>query len=110
MPVLRSHFILTATLLALLVSAGCQSRKTQGPAGPPPAMPVTTATVSQQPAPLDVRVVGSVEPSAKVDIKSQVAGQLMSVHFTEGQNVTEGQLLLSIDPQPFRDALQQAQA
>ena len=79
-------------------------------AGPPPAMPVTTATASVQSAPLEVRVVGSVEPSAKVEIKSQVAGQLLSVHFTEGQNVSEGQLLLSIDPQPYRDAMQQAQA
>ncbi len=73
-------------------------------------MPVTTAVASARQVPLDVRVVGSVEPSAKVEIKSQVAGQLMSVHFTEGQNVTEGQLLLKIDPQPYVDALQQAQA
>lgn len=74
------------------------------------AMPVTTAIASTQASPLEVHVVGSVEPSAKVEIKSQVAGQLMSVHFTEGQNVTQGQLLLNIDPQPYRDALQQAQA
>lgn len=73
-------------------------------------MPVTVAVVSSQQVPFDVRVVGSVEPSSKVEIKSQVAGQLMSVHFTEGQNVTEGQLLLKIDPQPYLDALQQAQA
>ena len=73
-------------------------------------MPVTAAVASAQQVPFDVRVVGSVEPSAKVEIKSQVAGQLMSVHFTEGQNVTEGQLLLKIDPQPYLDALQQAQA
>jgi multidrug efflux system membrane fusion protein len=68
-------------------------------------MPVTTAAATTQLAPLEVRVIGSVEPSAKVEVKSQVAGQLMSVHFTEGQNVTAGQLLFSIDPQPFRDAV-----
>ncbi len=73
-------------------------------------MPVTAAVASSQQVPFDVRVVGTVEPSAKVEIKSQVAGQLMSVHFAEGQNVTEGQLLLKIDPQPFLDALQQAEA
>lgn len=75
-----------------------------------PPMPVTTGVATTQSAPVEVRVVGSVEPSAKVEIKSQVAGQLMSVHFTEGQNVTAGQLLLSIDPQPYRDALHQAEA
>ena len=113
---LRSPFIPIASLLAIVVSllwsAGCQSKKAPAAAGPPPtmSMPVTTASATVQPAPLEVRVVGTVEPSAKVEIKSQVAGQLMSVHFTEGQNVTAGQLLLNIDPQPYRDALQQAQA
>ncbi|HEY3839430.1 MAG TPA: efflux RND transporter periplasmic adaptor subunit, partial [Bryobacteraceae bacterium] len=103
----RSLFILVPlTLLAL----GCQTKKAPVAMGPPPAMPVTTAEATTQSAPLEVRVVGSVEPSAKVEIKSQVAGQLMSVHFTEGQNVTQGQLLLNIDPQPYRDALQQAEA
>jgi multidrug efflux system membrane fusion protein len=73
-------------------------------------MPVTTAVASTQLAPQEIRVVGSVEPSAKVEVKSQVAGQLMSVHFTEGQNVNEGQVLLNIDPQPYLDALHQAEA
>jgi multidrug efflux system membrane fusion protein len=78
--------------------------------GPPPAVPVTIATAEMQAAPVEVRVVGSVEPSSKVEIKSQVAGQLARVHFTEGQNVKEGELLLEIDPQPYREALRQAEA
>lgn len=109
-----SPFVLVLCLVVWLVSAGCQTRKAQAPggaaAGQMPTMPVTTAVAMVQRAPVEVRVVGSVEPSAKVEVKSQVAGQLMSAHFTEGQNVTQGQLLLEIDPQPFREALQQAQA
>lgn len=110
---LRSPLILvTGLLTTLLWLSGCQSKNSQPKSlgGPPPAMPVTMAVAATQSVPLDVRVVGTVEPSAKVEIKSQVAGQLMSVHFTEGQNVTEGQLLLEIDKQPYRDALQQAEA
>lgn len=60
--------------------------------------------------PLELRVIGSVEPSSKVEIKSQVAGQLLKVHFAEGQDVQEGQLLLQIDPLPYQEALRQAQA
>ena len=78
--------------------------------GPPPAVPVTIATAEMQSAPIEVRVVGSVEPSSKVEIKSQVAGQLAKAHFTEGQNVKQGDLLLEIDPQPYREALRQAEA
>jgi len=108
--VCRSPFILAAGVLTLLTLSACQTKKAQGSAGPPPTMPVTTARASVQQAPLEVRVVGTVEPSAKVEIKSQVAGQLLAAHFTEGQDVTQGQLLLSIDPQPYREALAQAQA
>ena len=110
----RSPFILISGLLvAMLWSAGCQRpQQPQGKAAPGqvPSMPVTMAVAATQSAPVEIRVVGSVEPSAKVEIKSQVAGQLMSVHFTEGQNVTQGQLLLEIDKQPYRDALDQALA
>ena len=103
----RSPFILINTILLL---SGCKTeQKKPAFAGPPP-MPVTTAVASTAQVPFAIRVVGSVEPSSKVEIKSQVAGQLMSSHFTEGQNVAEGQLLLKIDPQPYLDALHQAEA
>ena len=96
-------------LLAAIALAACQSRQQQA-AGPPPEMPVTIATASTQSAPLEVAVVGTVEPSAKVEIKSQIAGQLMSVHFAEGQTVNQGDLLFEIDPKPFQQALRQTEA
>lgn len=96
-------------LLAALLLAGCQTQQKQT-AGPPPEMPVTIATASVQPAPLEVAVVGTVEPSAKVEIKAQIAGQLMSVHFAEGQNVNQGDLLFEIDPKPLQQALHQVEA
>jgi len=75
-----------------------------------PVVPVSVAKVSQESVPTEVKVVGTVEASAIVQAKSQVAGELMSVHFTEGQNVAKGDLLFEIDPRPYDDALQQAQA
>jgi len=78
-------------------------------AGMPPT-PVSVAKVSQESVPADLKVVGTVEASAIVQVKSQVAGELMTTHFTEGQNVTKGDLLLEIDPRPYEDALRQAQA
>jgi multidrug efflux system membrane fusion protein len=95
--------------LAVFLPAGCTSRKGQA-AGPPPLVPVTVGTVSVESVPLQVQVVGIVEPFSKVEIKSQVAGELKSVSFTEGQNVELGQLLFQIDPQPYREAVRQAEA
>ena len=73
-------------------------------------MPVTVATASIQPAPIDIRAVGVVEPSTHIEVKSQIAGQIMSVHFIEGQDVNEGQALFDIDSRPYQDSLEQAEA
>jgi len=75
-----------------------------------PVFPVSVAKAAQQSVPTELRVVGTVEASAIVQVKSQIAGQLLAVAFTEGQNVTEGDLLFRIDPRPYEDALRQAEA
>src|SRR5256712_7654729 len=45
-----------------------------------------------------------------VGIKSQVNGQIVQVHFKEGQDVRQNDLLFTIDPRPFEAALRQAEA
>jgi membrane fusion protein, multidrug efflux system len=60
--------------------------------------------------PIDVVAVGNVEAYSTVAIKAQVAGQLMAVHFTEGDFVRKGQLLLTLDPRPYEAAVAQARA
>lgn len=73
-------------------------------------MPVSVANATAEAVPLDVRVVGSVEPSSTVQIRSQVAGQILRTHFAEGQNVAKDALLFEIDSRPFLEALRQAEA
>ena len=75
-----------------------------------PAVPVTAAKAESQSVPAELRVVGTVEASSVVQVKSQVAGPVERVAFTEGQNVQKGDLLFVIDPRPFQEALRQAQA
>jgi len=54
--------------------------------------------------------VGTVEAVTNVQVRSQVTGQLTGVNFAEGQEVSKGQLLFTIDPRPFEAALEQAKA
>ena len=90
--------------------AGCAKQEVHGMAAGPPIVPVTVAKVGQQSVPTELRVVGTVDASAVVQVKSQIAGQLVKVSFTEGQNVKKDDLLFVIDQRPYEDALRQAQA
>jgi len=75
-----------------------------------PPVPVSIGSAVRQAVPIQVRAVGNVEPYSSVQIKAQVSGPLLSVKFTEGTNVSRGDLLFEIDPRPFREALRQADA
>ncbi len=74
------------------------------------AVPVTVDTVEQASVPIEIKAIGNTEALSNVAIKSQVDGQILQVHFKEGQYVHTGDLLFTIDPTPFQVALQQSQA
>jgi len=67
------------------------------------------ATVEQRDVPLQVKAIGAVEAYSNVSVKTQVTGELTGVHFKEGEDVSKGQLLFTLDKRPFEAALKQAQ-
>ena len=69
-----------------------------------PPVPVSVAEAKEEAVPIQVRTVGNVEAFSSVGVKAQVGGQLLSVKFSEGATVTEGDLLFEIDSRPFREA------
>ncbi|MFZ5529206.1 MAG: efflux RND transporter periplasmic adaptor subunit [Pseudomonadota bacterium] len=75
-------------------------------AGP---VPVRVISATQEDMDLWVKAVGTVTPYNTVTVRPRVAGQLIRVHFKEGQQVQAGQLLAEIDPEPLRVKLAQAQ-
>jgi multidrug efflux system membrane fusion protein len=75
-----------------------------------PLVPVKVAVAALKAVPVQIRAVGAVEAYATVSIKSRVDGQLVGVHFREGQDVRKGDLLFTIDPRPYEAALKEAQA
>ena len=95
---------------AAALSAGCNQQKSVSMAAAPPVVPVTVAKAGTESVPTELRVVGTVDASSIVQVKSQVAGELIQVAFTEGQNVNRGDLLFRIDQRPYEDALRQAEA
>ena len=73
-------------------------------------VPVSVALVGQKDVPSEIQVIGNVEAYATILVKARVNGQLMAVHFREGDDVSKGTRLFSLDPRPFEAQLNQAEA
>jgi membrane fusion protein (multidrug efflux system) len=67
---------------------------------PPPEIPVVE--VIQKDVPIYNEFVGQVYGLSDIPIRARVSGFLDGIHFEEGTRVTKGQLLYSIDPEPFQ--------
>ena len=100
----------TVLLIAVVAAAtsGCVNKAQQNFERPP--APVTVAAAVSQDVSNYLDALGKIVARETVSIKPQVAGRITQIHFTDGANVSKGQLLFTIDPRPFEANLKQAQA
>jgi multidrug efflux system membrane fusion protein len=56
-----------------------------------------------------IDALGTVTPISTVNIYSQVSGQIVTVHYREGQIVHKGDPLINIDTRPYQAQLQEAE-
>jgi multidrug efflux system membrane fusion protein len=73
-------------------------------------VPVSLAQVEQKDVPIEVQAIGNVEALNTVAVRALVSGELTKVYFQQGQDVKKGELLFTIDPRPYQEALAQAKA
>lgn len=133
--VLLGVVVAFVALTALIVTNSRQPKTGPGGAGGPPGMggppgggghgggggvggrrgggfggmsPVGAAQAQRGDVPVYLSALGTVTPVATVTVRTQIAGQLFSVAFQEGQFVSKGQLLAQVDPRPYEQALAQA--
>jgi len=71
--------------------------------------PVRVARVERGEFEVYAKALGTVTPLNTVNVRSRVAGELVEIHFEEGQRVKAGDLLAVIDPRAYEVALQQAE-
>jgi len=102
--------VISTVLIAALWLIGCHG----GDAGPGfggrGPVPVLVAKAIRKTGAQRLHAIGRVEAYSTVQVKAQISGQVMQVHFKEGQDVSKGDLLFTIDPRPFEAALNQAVA
>ena len=101
--------VLAAGALVAYLSTDSRAREKPAAKGPP-AAPVAVAPALQQSVPMRLQAIGNVEAYTSVAVKSRVDGQILEVHFREGQEVKKGEVLFRIDARPFEAALRQADA
>jgi len=98
------------TTAGYLFSQGKSTQKaTGGKAGATArAVPVSVTQAKKGDIGEYITALGAVTPVYTVTVKSRVDGQLMEVHYREGQLVKKGDLLVEIDPRPYQAAVLQA--
>lgn len=112
-----SHFIRTKTnyfFLIIFVSvtfllAACSGGKPEQRMKAD-VVPVTADKAVQKKVPVQISAIGTVEAYSTVGIKAQAGGELTQVSFKEGQDVSKGDLLFTIDTRQYEAALRQAEA
>lgn len=112
----RRHFvwIVLGSVLALVVAiagllAFSHFAEAKKVTPPPPKIAVTTVTANKGDIGVYLESIGTVTPVYTDSIASQVSGLVEAVHFTEGQDVKEGDPLIDIDSRAYQATLMQAQ-
>jgi len=107
----RLHRLPGRLVLVSLLAAGlaaCRDDASETHRGP--SLTVLVTPVETRDVPLTIDMVGTTLGTQDVPIRARVEGFLDSMDFDEGTFVKKGDLLYTIDPQPFQAKLVEAQS
>ncbi len=93
-----NRIISILTIGIVMVTSSCEEKVTKK--APPPEIQVMN--VIQKDVPIYNYFVGQVYGQEDISINARVEGFLTGIHFDEGTRVKKGQLLYTIDPEPFK--------
>ncbi len=111
----RPFFKRPLVRLALVAIAGLGIWQVVGgasisaPSGPAPVI-VTTATASSRVVPITINAVGNVVAYESVAVRTRIDSQVTAVHFKDGEEVKQGDLLFELDSQALRARAAELQA
>lgn len=105
-----NYIKLSIALISTISLASCGGGQQAGPQGPPPATPVSTLTVAEQPVTTVDTYPGVVVALNEVELRAQVGGYITAIYVKDGQKVTKGQKLYEIDRTKYQAAYNSARA
>lgn len=95
------RFLSCLATVALLFLVGCKNKKPQASDSPVPAFTVTTEEVHSTTIPGVVNASGNIEGNTTARLGFMVAGKINYISNHEGENISKGQLIASLDPENY---------
>ena len=102
----RSTLLAVVGVMTIVLPSCAGEEKPAAP--PPPQIPVSE--VVQQDVPIGMELVAQLAGLEDIEIRARVEGYLRSIDYREGAAVQKGDVLFTIDDQPYRASLAQAVA
>lgn len=104
-----SHIPFIPVYTALIVVLASCGNKNATPPPPPPAV-VEVETVSEGVSSYHEEYPATITALNETELRPQVSGYITGIHFKDGQHVSQGQLLYTIDQQAYQAGVSEAQA
>lgn len=106
---MRSRTVFLFFPLVVLLLCSCKGKEQEKPKARP-AAPVAVVSAGTGTVPVYIEATGTVEALSQVSIKAMVNGEITRVHFREGDDVSRGAVLFTLDSRPYEAALKKAEA
>ncbi|RXT15261.1 efflux RND transporter periplasmic adaptor subunit [Ammoniphilus sp. CFH 90114] len=98
-------------MLALSLSVlGCSKKEEVSQASETAAVPVQVETVKEGTVEEKAGISGKLAPNETVQVSPKVNGKISKIHVTLGQQITQGDILFTLDQADLANAVKQAQA
>jgi membrane fusion protein, multidrug efflux system len=104
-PVLLQNLVAVVTALFLLASCSSGNAEKQKTSR---AAPVTISVAATKNVPVVINAIGTAGSYSTVSVRAQITGEITDIAFKQGQDVSRGDLLFTIDPRPYQAALEGA--
>jgi len=99
-PLFSRLLLLSSSVLLATALTGCEQAQQSAPAGMQPAA-VSVMSMTTQSVPFSIELPATLSGAKEVEIRAQVSGILQTRNFSEGDKVTAGQSLFSLDAKTY---------
>jgi len=108
-PFFKKFALFSTSAVVLAGITGCEQAKQAAPSGMPPAA-VSVMKMTTQSVPFNIELPATLSGAKEVEIRAQVSGILQTRNFSEGDKVTAGQSLFSLDAKTYAAEMAKSKA